>query len=317
MFPKSVNNFSSVSALKDLNEKAAQEGTEALPNNFFNGAKNRKSVEQTLRGLHLVENINEKKVWELKASEAVGSEQDQWTVKKVNITFFNEEIPTFKVSGEVGEVNGSSKDLVIRGQVVTESANGYTFATNELKYEAQTESLVSRDLVTMKGPKDNRNLNINLKGFGLKIHLPTNKMYVLDQVESQNMVNGKMFYIQSKEAEFSNKNAEAIFTKNVSMRTEDYRTFSQKALFSINPVKNQVEEVVLSPYVEMLGPNKRGTCRLLKIDILADKITLIGEPKLTFNQDVISGDEIVLTEKGQKVKINKAQVSGTNPEQRR
>lgn len=317
MFPKSVNNFSSVSALKVLNEKAVEEGREALPTNFFNSSQNRKSVEQTLRGLHLVENINEKKGWELRAIEASGSEQDQWIVKQVNISFFTEEVATFKVSGEVGEVNGSSKDLVIRGHVVTESANGYTFSTNELKFDAASDSLISRDLVTMKGPKDGRNLSINLKGFGLRIHLPTNKMYILDRVESENRVNGKMFYIQSKEAEFSNKNAEAIFQKNVLMRTEDYKTFSQKALFSINPTKNQVEEVVLSPFVEMTGLNKKGTCRLLKIDILDDKITLTGEPKLTFNQDVIMGDEIVLTEKGQKVKINRASLTGSNPEQRR
>lgn len=320
LFPKSVNNFSSVSALKALNEKAALEGTDALPNNFLNNGNNRKSIEQTLRGLHLVENINEKKGWELRAIEAVGSEQDQWTVKKVKISFFSEEIETFKVSGEVGEINGSSKDLVIRGQVVTESANGYMFTTNELRYDARDESLVSRDSVTMTGPKGGKNLYINLKGFGLRIHLPTNKMYILDQVESQNLVNGRMFHIQSKEAEFSNKNAEAVFLKNVSMKFDDYKTFSQKALFSINPTKNSVEEIMLSPKVEMTGPNKRGICRLLKIDILADKITLMGEPQLNFNQDTISGDEIVLTEKGQKVKINKAQVTNqikSAPEQKR
>ena len=313
IFPKTVNNFSSVSALKDFSDKAAADGAEAkTASSFFSANQTRKSVEQTLRGLHLVENINEKKGWELRATEAVGSEQDQWTVKKVNITFFADEVPTFKVSGEVGEVNGNSKDLVIRGQVVTESSNGYLFTTNELRYVSATNSLVSQDSVTMKGPRDSKTLNINLKGFGLRILLPTNKMYILDQVESENLINGKMFYIQSKEAEFSNNSQEALFQKSVIMRFEDYRTTSEKALFSMAAKGNQVEEVILSPHVEMYGTDKRGTCRQLNIDILADKITLKGNPKLTFNQDVISGEEIVLTEKGQKVKINRAQLSGSN-----
>jgi LPS export ABC transporter protein LptC len=313
IFPKSVNNFSSVSALRDFSAKAeAERADSASANTFFNANQSRKSVEQTLRGLHLVENINEKKGWELRATEAIGSEQDQWTVKKVNITFFADEVPTFKVAGEVGEVNGSSKDLVIRGNVVTESSNGYTFATTELKYVAAIDSLVSQDSVTMKGPRENKSLNINLKGFGLRIHLPTNKMYILDQVESENLINGKMFYIQSKEAEFSNKSQEALFQKNVRMKFEDYKTTSEKALFSMSANGNQVEEVILSPYVEMIGTDKKGVCRQLNIDILADKITLKGSPRLTFNQDVISGEEIVLTEKGQKVKINRAQLSGSN-----
>lgn len=312
IFPKSVNNFSSVSALKDFNNKATAGAETANASSFFTANQNRKSVEQTLRGLHLVENINEKKGWELRATEAVGSEQDQWTVKKVNITFFTDEVPTFKVRGEVGEVNGNSKDLVIRGDVVTESSNGYVFTTNELKYVAASNSLVSQDSVTMNGPRENKNLNINLRGFGLRIHLPTNKMYILDQVESENLINGKMFHIQSKEAEFSNKNQEALFQKNVVMKFEDYRTTSEKALFAMSAKGNQVEEVILSPSVEMYGTDKKGTCRQLNIDILADKITLKGSPKLTFNQDVISGEEIVLTEKGQKVKINRAQLSGSN-----
>lgn len=274
--------------------------------------QSQKASEQSIKGLHLVESINQQKGWELSAAEAIGSDKAQWLLKQVNIVFFSDEKPTFKVRGDVGEIDGQSKNIVIRGRVITESANGYLFETSELRFDAATKSLISEDTVVMSSPKANSTYSVNLTGFGLRIHLPSNKIFILDNVKAENVVNSERFSLSSKQAEFSNISREALFSENVEMKFRDYKTKSQKANFVFDAKSNQIDRIGLSPNVELKGVGQHGSCKQLDIFPQKDVIIMRGQPQLSYLDDQISGEEIVLTERGQKVKIRRADMRRAN-----
>jgi hypothetical protein len=118
----------------DLNSDPTELKTVQQIEQLANSQKNQKSVEQKMSGIHLVENFNRVKGWELFAEEATGSADAQWVLKKVKIEFFADDQSSYTVVGDVGEIDGSTKNILIRGEVITTSTNGYQFKTNDLAF---------------------------------------------------------------------------------------------------------------------------------------------------------------------------------------
>ncbi len=284
--------------------------TAAQIQNLADAQKNKKSVEQKMTGIHLVENSNRTKGWELFAEAADGSADAQWILKKVKIEFFAEDQSSYKVTGDVGEIDGSTKNILIRGQVITTSTNGYQFKTNDLQFDAQTKSLKSDDSVIMNGPADQSGSGFELTGIGFNIDLNKNKMSILDRVQAHKIINEKKFDLTSKQAVFSNKNQEGQFTGDVNMKYDLMTLKAPVALFKYSSVEKKLKTILLKNFVRMNEIDKSGTCKELEIDLELDQMTLRGSPKVQMGSDEIMGNEIVFTDGGQKVKINNVKVSG-------
>jgi LPS export ABC transporter protein LptC len=263
-----------------------------------------KEVEQKLRGLHLLESPNNTKGWELFAEEAEGSSNTSWVLKVVKIIFFADDESQYTVSGDVGEIDSSTKDIVIRGGVVTESTNGYLFKSNEVRFLAQHKHLYTDNSVEMSGPGDKSGKGFVLTGMGLRIDLKINKMYVLSNVEAKKEIDGNLFEIRSQTAEFSNKTEHADFSGNVEMTYELLTLQSPTARFQYSNTERRLKTVTLNGGVRMKEVGKFGVCRSLEIDLEQDKMTLRGAPKVQMGEDEITGDEIVFLEGGKKVKVS-------------
>lgn len=269
---------------------------------------NRKAVEQKMVGVHLVENSNNTKGWELHADEASGSSEELWVLKKVKVEFFNENESSFVVSGDIGEINGQTKNMVIRGQVVTQSSNGYQFETNDLNYVASDKKLISESLVRMLGPDDKNGAGFKLTGQGFKIDLTTNKMYIESNIEASKTIDGKNFNVTSNAAEFSNKNQEALFSDNVNMSFEKTKITAPQAFFRYSERQKALESILLKDHVVLKDEGKSAVCQQLLMNLIEDIMTLSGHPKVQMGEDEIQGEEIVFLEGGKKVKINKVKI---------
>ncbi|MEQ1722841.1 MAG: LPS export ABC transporter periplasmic protein LptC, partial [Pseudobdellovibrio sp.] len=144
--------------------------------NAQNEPQKKNAVEQKMQGVHLVENNDREKGWELFANEAVGTNDFQWVVKNVRVQFFNENKATYTVTGDIGEIDGESKDMMIRGNVKTSSTNGYSFKTDTLRYLAKQKIMTSVDAVLMEGPPDKSGNGFKLTGEKLLVDIVKNKM---------------------------------------------------------------------------------------------------------------------------------------------
>lgn len=304
----------------DLSTNNVELKTAEQIKNLANSSQNKKSVEQKMSGIHLVENSNRIKGWELFAEEATGSADSQWILKKVRVEFFAEDQSSFKVTGDVGEIDGTTKDILIRGQVITTSTNGYLFKTNDLSYVANTKSLKSENTVEMTGPNDSSGSGFILNGIGFTIDLVKNKMSILDSVQAHKIINTKNFDLVSNQAIFSNKNQEGEFFGAVEMKYDKMLIQAPQALFKYSNQNKELKKILLKDKVTFKESERSGSCKELEIDLSSDvggdRMTLRGQPKVQMNDDEITGQEIVFTNGGQKVKINNVKVNGQIKDQK-
>lgn len=262
-------------------------------------------VEQKMRGVHLVESRDNENGWELYANEAVGTSDSKWIVQKVKIQFFSESKTNYVVTGDVGEIDGSSKDMVIRGHVTTISSNGYLFKTDSLRYVSKEKIMTSPDPVTMEGPNDNNGRGFRLKGEKLLVDITKNTMSILDKIVATKAINEKNFHLTSTQADFSNKTQEAVFSGHVKMTLGVLTLQSPIASFSYSDLNKALVKVLLQNGVVFTQLDRKGTCNELEIDLLQDKMIMRGDPKVQQGSDEIRGNEIVFIDGGKKIKINR------------
>lgn len=270
--------------------------------------QNRKAVEQKLVGIHLVENSNNQKGWDLKADEATGSSDDQWVLKKVRIEFFSENKSSYIVTGDAGEIDGQSKNIQLRGKVITQTVNGYQFFTNDLVYDAKEKKLKSKDQVQMIGPDDKNGSGFKLEGLGFAIDMVTSKMKILSQVTANKQINKKQFNVSSTSAEFSNKNQEALFDGLVQMNFDTSKISAPQAFFKYNEAKKGLESITLQDKVMLKDFDKEATCEQLVMNLFEDSMVLKGRPKVQMGEDEIAGEEITFLEGGKKVKMKQVKI---------
>lgn len=268
----------------------------------------KKAIEQKMIGVHLVENSNNAKGWELHADEATGSTEEQWVLKKVKVEFFSENQSSYVVSGDIGEIDGKSKNMIIRGQVITQSSNGYQFVTNDLTYSAAEKKLKTDDVVKMLGPEDKNGPGFTLNGQGFLIDIEKNKMFIQSNVEATKAINKKSFDVVASSAEFSNKNQEALFQGNVRMKFDQTQITAPQAFFKYSEKLKVLESITLKNQVFLKDEGKTASCKMLLMNLLEDVMTLSGQPKVQMGDDEIQGEEIIFLEGGKKVKMNKVKI---------
>lgn len=264
------------------------------------------TIEQKMRGVHLVENSEHEKGWELFANEAVGTANSQWVVKNVKVQFFSDNKSNYVVTGDVGEIDGNTKDMVIHGHVTTLSSNGYSFNTDTIRYSAKDKTMTSVDKVLMQGPADKSGGGFKLTGERLLVEMAKNKMSILDKIVANKVIKDKNFNLTSSRADFSNKNQEATFSGDVNMKLGSSFVKAPTAIFNYSAVTKSLEKIVLSDKVEFTDADKKGFCKEIEFDLNENRMTMRGQPKVLQGEDEIKGHEIVFIDGGKKVKINKS-----------
>ena len=106
-------------------------------------------------GIHIVESKKGGMDWELFSKSAEGTQNSgTWKLSDMKVQYYTKDKVEFIVDGKTGSVDGMTKDMDIRGDVVTQSANGYVFKSQTVVYQSAKRVIVSNDPVTMMGPQD-------------------------------------------------------------------------------------------------------------------------------------------------------------------
>ncbi|MEK6628956.1 MAG: LPS export ABC transporter periplasmic protein LptC [Bdellovibrionota bacterium] len=266
-------------------------------------------VEQKAQGVHIVENGDNQKSYQLFANEAVGTSDMQWVLKSVQVQFFNENKANYTVAGDVGEIDGTSKDIIIRGHATTSSLNGYRFNTDTLKYISKQKVITSDDSVTMEGPRDKSGDGFRLTGEKLLVDISKNTMSILDKIFTTKLINGKNFKLTAVRADFTNNSQEASFSGDVKMYLGDFNVKAQMASFYYSDINKSFVKILLKQCVVFTELDRKGTCDELEMDLTQNKMTMRGQPKVQQGSDEIRGEEIVFIDGGKKVKINKTKTT--------
>lgn len=258
--------------------------------------------EQKMKGIHLVESQ-----WELFSEAGEGHQgKGAWDLKNVKVHFYNQGKIGFTVTGNLGSIDGHSKDLRIKGNVVTTSENGYIFRTPSIAYSASKREIVSPEKVSMQGPKDEMGDGFMLEGRNMLVLVDENRMIINQSVRgSKKFKDGKNFFVSSDKAEFSGQSHQAKFSGTVEMKYDKLRLQGPSAVFQYKG------NTALINYVQMLGgvrvsdADKVATAETVNLDLLKNIFTFRGKPKVMQNNDEISGEEIIFLDGGKKVKVEK------------
>ncbi len=192
-------------------EKLDRESIEA------SGEQKKERVEQKMNGVHLVESQKGARDFELHAEKARGYQQEgDYFLDKVKVQFYNLDANDFTVTGNEGEVDGKTKNIKIKGSVVTRSANGYTFYTDEIFYNFALRKIISPGKIRMVGPSDEQGEGLKLDGYNMHILVDINEMKIFKDITAfKPMSSNQNLKITSEMATFSGKSSEAHFENNV------------------------------------------------------------------------------------------------------
>ncbi|RYZ72256.1 MAG: LPS export ABC transporter periplasmic protein LptC [Proteobacteria bacterium] len=264
--------------------------------------------EQKMNGLHYVETQEQGgRDWEFFAEAAEGSiGTAAFDLKNVRVLFYNKEKVSFTVTGDRGSIDGKSKDLRIRGNVVTKSENGYTFKTPSIFYSSKKRQILSPEKVNMMGPADELGEGFELNGRNMLVTVDDDLMSIREGVRgSKKFKDGKAFQISSEKAEFSGKSRQAKFIDRVEMKYGTLNLTGPVATFHYRGNSSLINYVQMQGGVKVSDADKVATAETVNLDLLKNMFTFRGRPKVIQDNDELSGEEIVFLEGGKKVKVEK------------
>jgi LPS export ABC transporter protein LptC/lipopolysaccharide transport protein LptA len=265
------------------------------------------ATEQKMEGVHLVESKSGSRDWELFSENAESTKSDgSWILGNVKVLFYNAEKVDYTVTGKVGNIEAHSKNMKITGDVVTQSANGYTFYSNSVFYDAAKRIITSPESIKMVGPPDEKTKGLVLEGGSMETFVEQSLMKIHGNVKAEKLLaDGKQFVIKSKQAEFSGKNRMASFIGDVSIDVGTLKLEGPEANFEYRPGVNLLQSVTVKGGVKVSDLDKIATSDSVKFDPEQNKFTFNGRPRVVQNNDEITGDQIIFIDGGKKVKVEK------------
>lgn len=272
------------------------------------------SPEQKMGGVHLVESQSGNRDWELFSTSAEGSrDAGTWKLNQVKILFYNKEKVEFTVTGDTGTIDEKSRDIAVLGNVVTRSENGYHFKTPSIFYSSTTRLIQSPEDVVMEGPPEKSLAGILLKGRKMKVSVDESKMWIQEQVSATKPEKeGKSFEILADGAEFSGKTNEARFLGSVRMNYDGMRLEGPEAAFLYSQATKLISAVAVKGGVRVSDEDKFATSESVNLDLVENKYTFKGSPKVIQNNDELTGDEIIFLDGGKKVKVERVRAKVEN-----
>ncbi len=117
--------------------------------------------------------------WELFA-KAAQYEKDNKKValSSISVSFFSKEGAVYKLSADRGELCTETQDVSLTGNVMAETAEGYSIRTDSIKYVARDRKVSTADPVSVKSKE------MVMTGKGMVIDLEEEKLYILQEVKA-------------------------------------------------------------------------------------------------------------------------------------
>lgn len=296
--------------IRDAESKAAVVSVTEVqaPNPITGAGAGDGAIDQSMKGMHMIETHEGAKEWELWAEKARSLKaKDLLELEKVKAIFFTDNGVTFTVTGETGKVQVKSKNLRIEGAVVTRSSNGYVFSTERMEYDSGARRLLASDEVEMLGPKDGEGFSIRLTGRGMRALLDQSTMEVLRDVKAEkNLQKGRRVFIKSQRSMFSGKDRGAEFIGDVVLDMDSMRMTGPSARFEWDPGAHALKSVIFNGGARVSDADKFATAQNVRVDFDENRFVFRGNPRVVQNNDELRGEEIIFYDNGKRVQVQRA-----------
>lgn len=263
-------------------------------------------AEQMMEDVHLVEVKGGRKDWELWAKKAISfRDTGQLSLEEVKVKLFGKDDVFYIVTGKKGEVD--KKDIVISGDVITETSNGYKMYIDPVKYISDKRVLESPSDVRVVGPFQKNEGPIVLTGEGMLTDLEKNEIQILANVRSEKKLNnGSHFKLESDKSRFLATNYSAFFEGNVAMDYNGSKVTGETAELTVDQNTKQAQSATVFGKVRLTDIQRWAVAQEAKMIFPEKKFILRGSPRVVQEQDEITGEEIVFLNNGNSIQVKKA-----------
>lgn len=256
-------------------------------------------------GIHMLESIKGTRDWELFAESTQGTKgQGNWDLEKMKVQYYNKEKIDYTVTGNTGKFDSQTKDMEIKGDVITRSANGYEFQTSEVSYSALERLIQSPGDVVMVAPADEDGAGLRLTGKKMNVDVVTNTMVISENISAEKQLKSGKLKIKSQAAEFSGNNRRVKFLGNVVMKYNQFTIQGPEAILNYGASNSVLGIVDFKGGVLITDPDKSAKSETVQLDPKKGELILEGNPKVVQGEDELMGQRILFIENGKKIQID-------------
>ena len=287
--------------------KAFQNETEK--NNFHEQDQSHDSeggVKQFLFKTHLVKSEASKKLWDLKADKIRKEKSsDEWRLDHVDAKFFGENEVTYRITGRVGFLDNIKKHLKIDGNVKIFSSNGYTLNTFIIYYKERTHKVIGPRSVELWGFSEEKGNSLFVKGDLFEAHLKTNTINLIGNIYGEKKMSDDRFMkIKSHKAVLNSHLKDVLFKDSVIVSVKSLEMTGPRARFKYE--NDKLHSLFMDGGVKIKDMKRLGQAQEIEIFFRKDKYILRGNPKVIQAEDQVVGEEIIIYDGGNRVRVKKA-----------
>lgn len=264
---------------------------------------------QFMKDLSLTEfkaDASGKKDWNIKASQARSSSSDSvWTILEAHTSLFKDNQKVVDITAPEGEVDTTTKNFVLKNDVVSKMESGYLFRSKGLTYEATEERFYSVGEIYIEGPSR----STILKGSSFIGSLKVGSVYIRGPIYcEQSVPNYEKPIIKSNSAKIDIRKRHVQFIGRVLITIGDMNITAESAEFEYNKKKGDLEVLRILGQVFASQANQSASADVLEIRVKEGVFLFQGNPRFVSGGNTLVGNEILLYNKGRSVQILKGRV---------
>ena len=278
------------------------------PTEFLQVDEWSQNLQQSMENLRLMESKGDRKTWDLNAVSAQSlRENETWVMVDVEARFYTEAEAIYQVRAGLAEYRRDNKRIRFSGDVRVDSSQDYSFATEEIEYRPDTESLIGNKPIRILALSSPDSKPAELRSNEVLVDLKKNTAQFLGGVRPQmQKLRQDELGISTENMIFSENGGKVIFPDQVEFVYADLVLRGERAVLQYDRSTQTLQQLDLEEDVRVQSVDKRALAGSLRLEFTEQKIILEKSPRLIQNEDELLGERIVFTEAGKKIQIEKA-----------
>lgn len=264
-------------------------------------------VEQSIKGVYLVDSQKDDTNWELWAESGLSSSaSSSWRFNNVKVHFYSKDRKVYKVTSGIGLIDLKEKKMIFESDIFIEAPNGYYMKASTLEYNFKDELIFTNEPVEIDTNKNKVREPLKFKAQKMTVSLIDSKIK-LKKIESIKTIKGrKKIKIKSDEAILSGASYRVEYKKNVKLQGLDFKISSEIMRLYISRKSKKIKNLTALGRVKVESGKRVGTSGVANINFNDEVIIMLKSPKLVQGQDVLYGEKIIFYNKTKSVSVKKA-----------
>ncbi len=285
------------------------------PKKIFNlslpDSKNIKSekvvVEQSIKGVYLVDAQKNNTNWELWAESGLSSSaSSSWRFNNVKVHFYSKDKKSYNVTAEIGMVDLKKKIMIFDGDIFIDSPNGYHMSAKTLEYNFAKKIIFTNSPVTIDTNKKKVRYPLKFTAESMDVSLDKSKILLKKIKSTKFLKSGEVVKINSDESILSGNTYMVEYRKNVNLSGLKLKVSSDLMKVYVSKRAKQLKKIDAIGNVKVRSGTRLGTSGVATLNFLTEIIEMTKSPKLRQGNDLLFGEKIIFYNKTKSVSVKKA-----------